>query len=67
MHIFFTQPDIGHYIGLDRVDVIPSIEPVLETLMGGVPVYDTINGIISTNSLNPIIYPSIGDVVLFNV
>ena len=63
MRIFLNQPDIGHYIGLDRA----LIEPVLETLTDRVLGYDSINGIISTNSLNPIIYPSIGDVVLFNV
>ena len=60
MNIFFTHPDIGHYIGLDRTD-IPLVEPVLEVLTSpiftGVPVYDTnISPIIYSDSIAPIEY-----------
>ena len=63
MNIFFNRP-FGHYIGLDRT-VIPTIEPVLETLIEpiftGVSVYDTNNiaAILSTDSISPIEYTTI--------
>ena len=64
MRIIMHDP-IGHYIGLDRTG-ISSVYPVLETLLTGVPVYDTINplAILAAGGYNPIISPLGLDVVL---
>lgn len=67
MNIYFKPT--AYYLGLDRT-VIPSVEPVLETLLEplftGVPVYDPINPftLLSTTGINPIGYPIINNMVL---